>query len=369
MCGILGYYAFGERRPNVGTIADLFILSESRGKDATGLAYLNTKDKLQVMKYAEPATEFIKRLCVFNTIDSNKIGWMPKIMIGHTRAVTQGLATDRKNNHPIYNKKGIAIVHNGIMDNDSVLFTKHNLKRDGEVDSEIILAMIAREREKNETFVDKIKQFSGEGSGWYAVACISEEFPTKLHLFRNHSSLYFGYNEREDIMYFASEESILEEAIVDYNRGFVLKNSLSIEKMDDLTGMVIDNHGVDEIFKIEDCQDYTAYYNRNYPLYDDDVVYSEEYYNSFRKVDEAWKKTEKDEDKILDDSDTVFGSEDISKFPDFDGRDDLSITCPNCGICYIESYLNEIDFKCNCGMDLEAYSIGLLDNFKLTIPA
>ena len=45
------------------------------------------------------------------------------------------------NNHPLYNKEGIAIVHNGIIHNDHEIFGKN--PRDGEVDSEAILAVFS----------------------------------------------------------------------------------------------------------------------------------------------------------------------------------------------------------------------------------
>src|ERR1035438_2490934 len=58
---------------------------------------------------------------------------LPKIMIMHTRMKTQGSEQNSNNNHPLYNKEGMALVHNGIIHNDHEIFGKN--QRDGEVDS------------------------------------------------------------------------------------------------------------------------------------------------------------------------------------------------------------------------------------------
>ena len=39
MCGIMGYYCFGSKRPDKNKIANMFQMLESRGKDSSGFAF------------------------------------------------------------------------------------------------------------------------------------------------------------------------------------------------------------------------------------------------------------------------------------------------------------------------------------------
>ena len=68
-------------------------------------------------------------------------------MIFHTRLKTQGEAANNMNNHPLFTKKGVAIVHNGIINNDKEIFGRHE-KRDAEVDSEAILSILSSKKKE-----------------------------------------------------------------------------------------------------------------------------------------------------------------------------------------------------------------------------
>ena len=122
MCGIMGYYAFGDIIPNKKKIEDMFILLETRGTDASGFAYLNNKNELQITKAETPASSLVKS-------PRWKDLELPKIMIFHTRLKTQGEPTNNMNNHPLFTKKGLAIVHNGMIYNDKEIFTTVRLQK------------------------------------------------------------------------------------------------------------------------------------------------------------------------------------------------------------------------------------------------
>ena len=117
MCGIMGFYCFGDKRPKKDHITDMFALLETRGRDASGFAFI-VDDQLIVRKEPIKSSLFVK-----------KKDWqdveLPKIMILHTRAATQGDNKNNVNNHPLFNKQGIAIVHNGIIYNDKDIFGKN----------------------------------------------------------------------------------------------------------------------------------------------------------------------------------------------------------------------------------------------------
>ncbi len=65
-------------------------------------------------------------------------------VIGHSRLVTNGTEDIHNNNQPVL-KNGMACIHNGIIVNDKELWKKFpDLKREYEIDTEIILALIAK---------------------------------------------------------------------------------------------------------------------------------------------------------------------------------------------------------------------------------
>ena len=98
MCGILGYYCFGSKVPDKQKISDMFSLLETRGRDASGFAFLRENGSLFVHKDAIRSSEMIK------TKQWKEIT-LPKIMILHTRMKTQGTEKNNKNNHPLFSQR------------------------------------------------------------------------------------------------------------------------------------------------------------------------------------------------------------------------------------------------------------------------
>ena len=59
MCGIMGYYSFGNTLPDKDKITNMFSLLESRGRDASGFAFIRDNN-LIVHKDAMKSSEFVK---------------------------------------------------------------------------------------------------------------------------------------------------------------------------------------------------------------------------------------------------------------------------------------------------------------------
>jgi glucosamine 6-phosphate synthetase-like amidotransferase/phosphosugar isomerase protein len=133
MCGIMGYYSFGSRLPDKNKITNMFSLLENRGRDASGFAFIDNNE-LVVHKAPIKSSDMIK------TDDWKKLE-LPRVMILHCRMKTQGDEKNNANNHPLFSKQGIAIVHNGVIYNDKEIFGKK--QRDAEVDSESILHLLS----------------------------------------------------------------------------------------------------------------------------------------------------------------------------------------------------------------------------------
>ena len=110
MCGIVGYVGYREAYPIL--IKGLHRL-EYRGYDSAGLALVNGAGELNVHKCRGKVAD-LERFTEAKDI-SGHIG------IAHTRWATHGAPND-VNAHPHYSESGsIALIHNGIIENYSVL--------------------------------------------------------------------------------------------------------------------------------------------------------------------------------------------------------------------------------------------------------
>lgn len=203
MCGIGGYISFGAIVPKKEEIQTLLCAMSVRGTDATGLAYPLEK-KIMFEKAAVPAKEFVK-YDFWNTLR------MPKMMILHTRAATKGSEKNKKNNHPIV-LDNMAMVHNGIISNDDTVFKEFNLKRYGEVDSEVILSLY---NHLDKPLKEKLQSIENALYGSMACAVLD---PVKMSicLWRIDNPIHFFVDEYRKILFFASTESILESLLKFY---------------------------------------------------------------------------------------------------------------------------------------------------------
>src|ERR1035437_3071881 len=234
MCGIMGFYCFGDKKPDKDKISIMFSLLQARGRDASGFAMIRDNN-LIVNKAPIRSSEFIKSK-----------DWLelelPKIMILHTRMKTQGSELNPNNNHPLYNKEGIAIVHNGIIHNDHEIFGKN--QRDGEVDSEAVLSVLSTKGKG-----DKIKRVFDRIEGSFAVAVINKNEPDTLVLIKKDNPIDMYYNTEQDVLYFCSEREIMQEALAiqpESKRGFTIgEKGYHFYEMENNHALVINSEGVD----------------------------------------------------------------------------------------------------------------------------
>src|ERR1044071_7938151 len=124
MCGIfgvgLGPNSELDRQRLRGVLAELFVLSESRGKEAAGIA-IDDGHGVFVAKEAVSASRFIKTSGYQRFLDehlpSNGNGkanghGRALAVIGHSRLVTNGTQGQNENNQPV-STNGMVGVHNG----------------------------------------------------------------------------------------------------------------------------------------------------------------------------------------------------------------------------------------------------------------
>lgn len=195
MCGIAGWYKFGNKSVTKDEVVTLVKSLETRGTDATGIAwYDENKGKVIVIKCAMKSTEFVQEeafLKRLNDIVSSR--WC----LIHVRQATHGSPGRSVNNHPIWNRTGL-IIHNGV-----VTATKGHLKADGETDSEQMMLYIQKYGWNG------IKHIRG----WAAIAYVNFSHKDKFFLYRDSAPIEYAYDEGKDLFLFCSTNPILNEAI------------------------------------------------------------------------------------------------------------------------------------------------------------
>lgn len=184
MCGIFGVIA-----RNIVSEHDLRILvnhSKQRGKDSSGLIYIDN----DIYHVKRSDCEIDKLLA---KVKSDK----SCLVFGHSRLITNGLG----DNQPVIRGR-IGVIHNGIIVNDNEVWSKLNVERAYNIDSEVIVAIAEEHLGLNKSIEDLPDVILSICKGIIACALILPEYG-KLLLFSNNGSLYFG--EKEGDFYFASE--------------------------------------------------------------------------------------------------------------------------------------------------------------------
>jgi asparagine synthetase B (glutamine-hydrolysing) len=206
MCGIGGFYRYGDTPIDIDQIKALLCQLERRGNHATGIALQDEKGEVFVCKAPTPAWNFAagKEFEVFMTKYFNE---RTRIALLHTRAATIGNPNKNENNHPMFAGKA-AIVHNGSINNHSYWFSQNkDWERKAETDSDVIRAVVDELGITPEA-IRYLSRFSGSA----AIMAVSPEYPGKLLVGRSGKPLTMGWNEKEQMLAFASEKEMLYHA-------------------------------------------------------------------------------------------------------------------------------------------------------------
>lgn len=129
MCGIAGFYAFKEQRPERDLLKRLWAAQAARGTDAAGVAYVKG-EALSLIKKAQPSPQLAHAL---GDTEWAAIEQSP-LALFHARAATQGSPANNENNHPVVSH-GWVITHNGRVLNDHALAAHYKITTRPEVDT------------------------------------------------------------------------------------------------------------------------------------------------------------------------------------------------------------------------------------------
>lgn len=215
MCGIFGIITSKQSSYSRDflskSLKQLALLSESRGKDSSGLCAFNqSENRIEVVKGPIPIKQLFKKK-ITNEIASSAFSNQnhAKYAFGHARLVTNGTQLNDANNQPVV-KDGIIGVHNGIIVNVDELWKQHpNITRENEIDTEVLFALIRSEIDINNSIEKAVSSSINKVFGTVATALVFDNLD-KFVLATNNGSLYTIHNNN-DILFFASEHFMLAE--------------------------------------------------------------------------------------------------------------------------------------------------------------
>ena len=172
---------------------------EYRGYDSAGLALIN-QDGLQRLR----AVGRVAGL----TAQVDESGVAGNTGISHTRWATHGVPCER-NAHP-HISGGLAVVHNGIIENHEVL--RQRLRDEGYVfvsdtDTEVVAHLIDSELKRDADFFTAARSAIRQLQGAFALAVLREADPGKVIVAREGAPLLLGFGE--DGHYAASDVAAL----------------------------------------------------------------------------------------------------------------------------------------------------------------
>lgn len=190
MCGIVGY--LGSNGAYEILIQGLKRL-EYRGYDSAGVALVTCDGSLNVHKARGKVANLEQTAAAGCTEGS--------LGIAHTRWATHGEPNDI-NAHPhVSQSGGIALVHNGTIENYSVLkeaLTEHGYSFKSETDTEVLVQLIDYIKHTSScSLVEAVREALLQVEGAYAVAVVEKGDPDTLVVARKSSPLVIGVGEGE----------------------------------------------------------------------------------------------------------------------------------------------------------------------------
>jgi glutamine---fructose-6-phosphate transaminase (isomerizing) len=228
MCGIVG--AIAERNI-VPILMEGLRRLEYRGYDSAGLAVLNGSKHLTRLRTVGKVKMLDEALEQSPT--TGKIG------IAHTRWATHGVPSER-NAHPHISLDGLAIVHNGIIENHEEL--REELQRLGykftsETDTEVIAHRIHHHLATVKDLFKAVRATVAELEGAYALAVVSENDPDRLILAREGCPVVVGIGVEENFV--ASDVA----ALLPVTRRFIFLDEGDVAEIRRKAIRVIDKEG------------------------------------------------------------------------------------------------------------------------------
>ncbi|MCW8919673.1 MAG: glutamine--fructose-6-phosphate transaminase (isomerizing) [Gammaproteobacteria bacterium] len=183
MCGIVGAVA---ERDVVGILLEGLRRLEYRGYDSAGIAVINGEGCIERERMLGKVQILAEALRVRPL--RGHLG------IAHTRWATHGQPSQR-NAHPHICKGGVAVVHNGIIENHAVLRQRQlaqGYEFTSETDTEVVVHQIHLHQAAGKGLLQATRDAIAELEGAYALGVVSNLEPGQLIAARRGSPLVIG---------------------------------------------------------------------------------------------------------------------------------------------------------------------------------
>jgi glucosamine--fructose-6-phosphate aminotransferase (isomerizing) len=212
-CGII---AVVGNEPAVNILVEGLKILEARGYDSAGISTVDQKGALVTTKFASSGStsNAIQILEAKSSAHNGNV-----IGIAHTRWATHGGATD-VNAHPHHDSSDrVAVVHNGVIENNSELKEwlqkEHNIKFRSQTDTEVISQLIGLNLRDGKNIQEAVISSIEKLEGTWGLAILDKETPDRILVAKNGSPLLIGVAEGRTFV--ASEPS----AFARYTKNFI----------------------------------------------------------------------------------------------------------------------------------------------------
>jgi len=219
MCGIFGLVSssgnlFASRKRALKLLRSFYVLSESRGKEASGAALL-IRNRIDVVKAPVRGRHFLdlpQAAMIAEAFAEAIVTRQPFAFMGHTRMVTNGGGHIHGNNQPVL-RDGLVAIHNGIIVNDKDLWLEnpHDV-RALEVDTEAMLMLLSKHLKAGVSLAEGVSQAMASLQGANSLAVMST-MHDGIVLTTSNGSMFFVKDVMSGVVAFASERSILEKLV------------------------------------------------------------------------------------------------------------------------------------------------------------
>lgn len=219
MCGLCGILLCPRPRTqqDLHTITGLFVrlllASEHRGPLATGVALVTASREVLIEKAPLPAHRFIMTE-EFHSICA-RITAQTTVLMGHTRWPTQGSHYCNQNNQPLVipGSQGLVLTHNGNISQVDRYFARFRLKREWEVDSELLLRLAHRHTSSigidHQAFLSDLAICHGH----LAATIVTTAQPGTMMFLRRDRPLHLAWHPTRHLLAYASERNILQQTL------------------------------------------------------------------------------------------------------------------------------------------------------------
>ncbi|MGK7945254.1 MAG: hypothetical protein AB4058_12360 [Microcystaceae cyanobacterium] len=239
MCGIAAILLFPEERsPDMWReIGEAFtknlLFNEKRGKAATGMGIFNSDQTVIVEKQAVSAHEFVETSAYQGLLKS--FSKKTALILGHTRYPTKGDPSNMNNNHPLQ-VNHLYGIHNGHIKNDDFLFEKWKFSRQAEVDSEVILHLLAEVSEISA--LPSIKSNLQLLQGKFTLLAVDHRCPYQLLVIKHQNPLSIHFCPHWKALIFSSSYLFLRKTF----GTAVVKEKLPSDQLSLFNSYLLDEH-------------------------------------------------------------------------------------------------------------------------------